>query len=134
MIHDSVICSKLPDCRDDDAFGVAAGVIGFVAAIAYLYSGAIGPDFGAGFMFLWWTISLGVLTFNTSAPNVTVNNGYLAIWTAFLTSVYMCQLVFFPNSGDGSGGVDGGMGGGSEPPSVDYYEPTGNPVQTSEPG
>jgi len=95
VIAGSVLCSKYDECKDEVAFSVAAGVISFIICVLYLISGDLFPLMhAAGILFIWWTISTGVLTFGTRAPFLLVGNGYISTWICFIASLYLCHLGF----------------------------------------
>jgi len=118
VIAASVLCSKDNECKNEIAFSVAAGVISLVVCLLYLVTNEIFPLVTAGiFLFVWWTISTGVLTFGVHAPFLLVGNGYISTWVCFGASFYLCHLgmglgerLRTFNGGDGSG--ESGKGGG----------------------
>lgn len=118
LIAGSVLCSKEYECKDKVAFSVAAGVISFVICIIYLASGDLFPLIhAAAILFIWWTISTGVLTFGPYAPFILVGNGYISTWICFIASLYLCHLGF--GIGDKLGAFGGGGGGSGENAPVD---------------
>jgi len=95
LIAGSVLCDKDNECEKEVAFSVAAGVISLVICMLYLISGDNFPLMYASlFLFIWWTISTGVLTFGTRAPFYLVGNGYISTWICFITSLYLLNMGF----------------------------------------
>lgn len=111
LIAGSVLCSKDHDCQDEVAFSVAAGVVSLFVCIFCLFTYVVPLLPTSIFLFIWWTISTGVLTFGHAAPFYLVGNGYLSTWICFIASLYLVHL----NSGLGQGyGATGGDAGGNE--------------------
>lgn len=95
LIAGSVLCDKHYNCEDEVAFSVAAGVISLILCMLYLVAGDHFPlMYVALLLFIWWTISTGVLTFGTKAPFYLVGNGYISTWLCFITSLYLCNIGF----------------------------------------
>lgn len=95
LIAGSVLCGKAPECKDNVAFSVAAGVVSFIVSILYLISGEVFPLMPASiFMFIWWTIAVGILTFGDKSPFFLVGNGYLSTWICFIASLYLFHVGF----------------------------------------
>jgi len=93
VIAASVLCGKAPECKDKVAYSVAAGVVSFIVSILYLISGDVFPLMPMSiFMFFWWTISIGILTFGDEAPFFLVGNGYLSSWMCFIASLYLFHV------------------------------------------
>jgi len=109
VIAASVLCSKVDnECKNEIAFSVAAGVISLLVCLLYLVT-KIFPLVTAGiFLFMWWTISTGVLTFGAHAPFVLVGNGYISTWVCFGASFYLCHLGM--GLGERLGAFSGGGG------------------------
>jgi len=85
------------DCKDEDGFAVAVGVVSLFMCICYLICLKIKRDFIAKitqylslFLLIWWSVGVIVLTFKD--PFNTTGNGYFASWGAALLSIYYCQL------------------------------------------
>jgi len=95
VIAGSVLCSKDRECKDEVAFSVAAGAISFIVCILHLSLGNVFPFMPASiFLFIWWTVSTGVLTFGDAAPFYFVGNGYLSTWICFIASLYIFHVGF----------------------------------------
>jgi len=117
LIAGSVLCAKAPKCEDKVAFSVAAGVVSFIVSILYLISGEVFPLMPASiFMFIWWTISTGILTFGDKAPFYLVGNGYLSTWICFIASLYLFHVGFGLREKLGTFG--GGAAGSEENPTA----------------
>jgi len=117
LIAGSVLCGKAPKCEDEVAFSVAAGVVSFIVCILYLISGEVFPLMPASiFMFIWWTISTGILTFGDKAPFYLVGNGYLSTWICFIASLYLFHVGF--GLREKLGAFGGGTNGSEENPTA----------------
>mmetsp|Transcript_31549 Transcript_31549/g.77300 ORF Transcript_31549/g.77300 Transcript_31549/m.77300 type:complete len:142 (-) Transcript_31549:79-504(-) len=86
-------CAGPEHCVGKNGFGVAVGVISFVAAVAYLLADYFDPylaesiDLYVGaFLVVWWSVGVAI---NTGAGGLfpTTGNGYFASWGCFLGSV-----------------------------------------------
>ena len=60
----------------------------------------------AVFLFVWWCIGVGFMTFDDHGPFVTTGNGYFSAWVAWVVSCLLCAEVI-PILGDAVGVVKG---------------------------
>jgi len=89
------LCDNRPDCNNEYAFAIASGVLSACVCLIYFVAGgALPTNYVAGFLLLWWMVSIGILTVDVGDPFGNVGNGYFAVWFCFLESVYLCYNVF----------------------------------------
>jgi len=104
MSQAAIICDDIQDaggeCQDELAYAVVVGVIALLFDLIYICmamtaraSGTVTLVF-SGFMFLWWIVGTGIMTFRDPFTGANHLNGYFASWIGFFTAAYLLFLGF----------------------------------------
>lgn len=97
LVQGGVNCSKELDyeCVGANAFAIASGVISLFACGMYLFavaSGKIGEEYegrASALGFVWWAVTMIILTFLGPFSTTRYANGYFGTWLGFLVATLL---------------------------------------------
>eukprot|EP00041_Stephanoeca_diplocostata_P012163 m.202660 g.202660 ORF g.202660 m.202660 type:complete len:353 (+) comp18839_c1_seq9:213-1271(+) len=91
------VCKQADSCEKNNAYAVAVGTVSLFITLIYcvfyalqkLNDMVVAPV--AIFLMMWWTIGVGILTFDSPFASLGVANGYVGCWLGFAMSAKFCH-------------------------------------------